>query len=179
MPRTPSDYSKTIIYKLCCKDVAITEIYVGSTTNFRDRKRCHKLSCNLKTHNAYNTRKAQFIRANGGFENWTMIQLDVYPCQNKREAEMRERYWIETLQATLNSMIPFKTEEEIKEQQKEYRELNKEQITEQKKEYRELNKEQIAEQKKEYEELNKQKIKERKRQYYLNKKENKKCSDII
>ena len=164
MPRTPSDYSKTIIYKLCCKDVAITEIYVGSTTNFRDRKRCHKLSCNLKTHNAYNTRKAQFIRANGGFENWAMIQLEAYPCQNKREAEMQERYWFELLKPKLNSIIPFRTKDEDLDYQKKYH-----------RQYGVLNKEKI----KQYYELNKDKISEQKKQYYLNKKENIKCSDIV
>jgi len=168
MPRTPSDYSKTIIYKLCCKDVAITEIYVGHTTNFTRRKQNHKESCNYEKNKDYNIYKSQFIRANGGFENWAMIQLEAYPCQNKREAEMQERYWIELLKPKLNSMIPFRTEEELKELGNiccaKYYELNKEKILERDKQYRELNKEQL---------------KEKRKLRNLNKKENKKCSDIV
>ena len=39
------DYSKSMIYKLCCKDVNIKEIYVGSTTNLIKRKYQHKADC--------------------------------------------------------------------------------------------------------------------------------------
>jgi len=33
MPRTPVDYSKTIIYKIVCKDLSIVDLYVGHTTD--------------------------------------------------------------------------------------------------------------------------------------------------
>ena len=46
MPKVEIDYSKTIIYKLCCKDINITDIYVGHTTNFIKRKNEHKSDCN-------------------------------------------------------------------------------------------------------------------------------------
>ena len=42
MPRLPTDYSKGFIYKLCCLDVNIKDIYVGSSTNFKERKKQHK-----------------------------------------------------------------------------------------------------------------------------------------
>jgi len=169
MPRVASDYSKTIIYKLCCKDPTITEIYIGSTTNFSQRKRSHKNSCKCETDNNYNTRKSQFIRANGGFENWSMVQIEEYPCENKRAAELRERYWVEQLQSKLNSNIPFRSSEELKiynsERHKEYRESNKEQISERNKQYREANKEQISEQRKQNYEANKEQILENQKQY--------------
>jgi len=168
MPRTPADYSKTIIYKLCCKDVAITEIYVGHTTNFRDRKRTHKKSCNKETCKEYNRYKYQFIRANGGFENWAMIQLEAYPCETKRDAEARERYWVETLAAKLNSIIPFRTKDEDLDYQKKYhRQYDKQ--------YGVLNKDKIKEKNRQYSELNKTHKQEYNKQYYLNKK----CSDNV
>ena len=40
------DYSNTIIYKIYCKDECITDIYVGHTTNFIQRKSGHKAACN-------------------------------------------------------------------------------------------------------------------------------------
>ena len=46
MPRLPIDYSNAVIYKLSCKDKSITEIYIGSTTHFTNRKNQHKTSCN-------------------------------------------------------------------------------------------------------------------------------------
>jgi hypothetical protein len=46
MPKIEVDYSRTIIYKICCKDPTIEEIYVGHTTNFTKRKYQHKIACN-------------------------------------------------------------------------------------------------------------------------------------
>ena len=37
------------------------------------------------------------IRKNGGWENWCMIEIEKYPCNDKNEAKARERYWLETL----------------------------------------------------------------------------------
>ena len=41
MPKTPIDYSKACIYKICCKDVEIVDVYVGSTTNLIQRRKSH------------------------------------------------------------------------------------------------------------------------------------------
>jgi len=147
------DYSKSLIYKLCCKDVNINEIYVGSTTNLIKRKYKHKYDCNNINSKSYNHYVYRFVRENGGFQNWSMIIIENYPCENKRELEKRERYWLEQLDATLNSIKPFTTEEEIKEQVKEckkkYYENNKEKQKEYQKNYQ-----------KNYKEINKDKIKE-------------------
>ena len=44
MPKKNIDYSKTIIYKIVCKDINIKDCYVGSTTDFIRRKNRHKLN---------------------------------------------------------------------------------------------------------------------------------------
>ncbi len=38
MPKKIIDFSKTIIYKIVCNDLNITDVYVGRTTNFINRK---------------------------------------------------------------------------------------------------------------------------------------------
>ena len=45
MPRKPIDYSKTIIYKIVCKNPEIKHLYVGHTTDITTRKRLHKQDC--------------------------------------------------------------------------------------------------------------------------------------
>ena len=46
MPNVEIDYSTTIIYKITCKNPAITDVvYVGHTTNFVQRKHAHKQNC--------------------------------------------------------------------------------------------------------------------------------------
>jgi len=158
------DYSNTIIYKIVCNDLNITECYVGHTTNFIQRKYSHKKNCINNNNNQPNFKIYQFIRANGGWNNWSMIEVEKYPCNDFNEASTRERYWYEQLNANLNTQIPLRT-------QKEYCETNKEQILEYQKEYYETNKEQLLEKQKEYYETNKKQIKEYKKEYYETNKE--------
>ena len=160
------DYSKTIIYKLCCNDPTIEEIYIGSTCNFSRRKSCHKHNSNNVN---YKLKVYQFIRDNGGFENWNMFQLETKSVEDKREKESLEREWIEKLKPTLNCCIPTRTgkeyyqenKEKLNEKHKEYRKKNIDKISEKNKEYHEKNKDKLKEQKKKYREENKDKIKEK------------------
>jgi hypothetical protein len=100
------DYSKTIMYRIVCKDLSITDCYVGHTTNFRVRKNDHKYSCNIPTRSNYNLKVYEMIRDNGGWENWNMIEIEKYSCLDKNEACKRERYWYEYYNAKLNIQNP-------------------------------------------------------------------------
>jgi hypothetical protein len=164
MPRTNIDYSNTIIYKLCCKDLNITELYVGHTTDMRRRKSSHKSKCNKENGKYYNLNVYQFIRANGGWNNWGMIEIERYDAIDGYDAKKKERYWIEELKATLNSNIPTRT-------LKEYEESRKENKKEYNKEYFQNNKEKEKERQKKYHENNKEIIKEKRKELYNNNKE--------
>ena len=131
MPRKPIDFQKTIIYKLVCNDLNIKDIYVGHTTDFTNRKRCHKNDCNNeKNPIKYNLKVYKTIRENGGWVNWKMIEIEKFPCNDENEARAKEHEWYEKLFAKMNSQRPMLTEEERKEYHKEYdkkyREENKE-----------------------------------------------------
>ena len=76
MPKVEIDYTQTTIYKICCKDTLITDIYVGHTTNFTKRKNQHKTSCSNENDKKYKQYVYEFIRQNGGWENWTMLQIE-------------------------------------------------------------------------------------------------------
>ncbi len=151
MPRTPVDYSKTLIYKLVHKDdYDNANIYIGSSTDFTRRKTEHKNTCNNENRKGYTDKKYQYIRENGGWECFNMIEVEKFPCNDGNEARAREEYWRSHFNAQLNMIKSYTTDEERKEynkkQQKEYREQNKEQ----KKERYEQNKSKILEQQKEY-----------------------------
>jgi hypothetical protein len=181
MPKTETDYSETSIYKICCKDPSINDVYVGHTTNFTKRKCSHKTCCINTNDKNYHRYVYQFIRNNGGWDNWCMIELEVRNCNNKREAEAIEHWWIKKLKATLNSNNPhtFYTEnpalykqlwyeenkEHVLQKAKENYEENKEKKIEYQKSYAQENKEQIALNQKEYREKNKEKLAEQKKQY--------------
>jgi predicted GIY-YIG superfamily endonuclease len=49
MPRLPIDYANTLIYKIVCNDLNVTECYVGHTTDFTRRKSNHRYRCITET----------------------------------------------------------------------------------------------------------------------------------
>ncbi len=127
-------YENAIVYKLCCDDPEITDIYVGSTCNFKVRKWQHKTSCNNENSKEYNRYVYQYIKENGGWDAWSMILVKKYPhVADNQELLMKERKRITKLNATLNKVVPGallelgKTEYH-KQYFKEYSKLNKNQI---------------------------------------------------
>lgn len=159
MPKTAIDYSKCVIYKICCKDPSVTYEYYGHTTNKINRKREHKYSCNNENSKNYNLKVYQVIRENNGWDNWDFIIIEDYPCQNVDEARLRERYWIELKQPQLNFQIPSRTCEE-------WYNDNRNELLEKNKKYNKRNREKILEYQKKYYEDNKQKILEKQKKYY-------------
>jgi len=97
------DFKNTVIYKLCCKDENIKNIYIGYTTNIKDRMGVHRRVCLYDTHKSHNQRTYTFIRENGGWDNWTYEILEEFPCNNKIEARNKEKEWFDKLKPELNT----------------------------------------------------------------------------
>jgi len=180
MPKVPMDYSKCSIYKIEHIDDE-SLVYVGHTTCFNKRKTAHKSNCKNENYKYYNIKVYQMIRENGGWDMFKMIEVEKYPCADRREAERRENEAMKELKACMNMRNSFLTQDEKQEQAKEYNtnyyELHKEQvkeyqknnkhkIQERMKDYRDNNKLKIQEYKKDYREANKPKIQEREKDYY-------------
>ena len=91
-----------------------------------------KQQISLKKRKNYNLKIYNTIRNNGGFENWSMIEIEKFQdCNDINEASARERYWYELLNAKLNTNYPARND-------KKYHENNKEKIQNYQKEYREI-----------------------------------------
>jgi hypothetical protein len=106
MPRLPMDYTNTIIYSLVCKSIEVRDMYVGHTTNFSKRKSRHKDACINNANPKYVYPVYRKIRETGGWDNWAMVMIEQYPCENRLTAERREREHIEALRPSLNKMMP-------------------------------------------------------------------------
>ena len=173
MPKLPMDYSKCCIYKIEHVDDEKL-VYVGHTTCFDKRKTKHKSNCKNDNDKHYNYKVYQMIRENGGWDMFKMIEVEKYPCNDRREAERRENEVMKELKASMNMRKSFRTKDEITEYHKEYDtnyyEENKPKIQEKVKKYRENNKTKIKEKSKEYRENNKTKIQEREKEHYENNK---------
>jgi hypothetical protein len=155
MPRKAIDYQNTVIYKIVCKDEDCDYIYVGHTTDFVKRKCHHKSSCNNPSSKEYNNKKYVEMRNNGGFDNFKMLEIKKFPCNDKREAETEEDKVMIELDANMNTIRASRNK-------KQWINDNKEQYKQYKKQYYEDNKEQRIQ----YYETNKAKIKEQKTQKY-------------
>jgi hypothetical protein len=107
MTKTDIDYSNTIIYKITCKDENVTDVYVGHTTNFVQRKHTHKQSCINNKSSNYNCKLYEVIRNKGGWNNWKMDIIHFFNCKDQFEARQKEQEYFVLLNATLNSVEPM------------------------------------------------------------------------
>jgi hypothetical protein len=181
------DYTITPIsfYKFVCEDENITSSYVGHTANFTRRKNQHKTCCNNEKGKTYNLKIYQTIRANGGWDNWRMIEIKSQLCESKRHAVRIEQELIDQHKAELNMCKSFRTEtkkeywkqyyvenkKKISEKNIEYNNDNREKVAEYHEQYYQNNKEKILDYSKQYNENNKEKVAEYHEQYYQNNKE--------
>ena len=115
---TDDRYKDGKIYKIISDKTDM--IYIGSTIRtLNKRLRDHKSHNNTKP-----TRSKQIFDID---PNPKIVLLENYPCKNKKELEIRERYYIENNNC-INKSIPTRTH-------KEYYLINKEKIKEEMKEY--------------------------------------------
>jgi hypothetical protein len=107
MPKVDIDYSNTLFYKISCKDTSISDVYIGHTTNFVQRKSGHKQSCNSSKSANHDCKLYKFIRDNGGWDNWRMDIIAYHECNDHYEARKKEQEFFILHKATLNSIEPM------------------------------------------------------------------------
>ena len=108
MTKKTIDYSMSCVYRIAWKDVTY---YVGSTTNFTQRKCQHKTSCKDER----NKKKVyNFIRENGGWtEEWCMVLVKEYPnCKSAIELHKYEREAYDFYKPELNVIKPALRDDE-------------------------------------------------------------------
>src|SRR5690349_4530629 len=109
-------------------------IYIGSTCNFKERKRAHKSHCYNEKSNQYNKKLYQFIRTNEIlFDELVFEVLDEFECENRETARKFEQIYIDQFEINLNEIRAYT---DIKEWRKRYKELNKEIIKDKSKKYK-------------------------------------------
>lgn len=164
MPRTPTDYSKSVIYKIEHIDKPEL-VYVGSTTDFINRKSHHKSSCNNEKDKQYNIKLYKMIRENGGFDEFKCMIICEFPCNTKTELLIEEEKYRKELQATLNSVKAYSTLDETRlnnnKIHRNYKKKHKDETKEYNQEYYNNNQDKYQEFNKKHYELNKEFLKEK------------------
>ena len=100
-----------VIYKI----VTGNEVYVGSTTDFKNRKRQHRCCIYNENSKHYNNKLYKTIRANDG--EWELTIYDDNLSISKKELRIREEELRVLLGATLNEMRAY-TSKETKDKEK-------------------------------------------------------------
>jgi hypothetical protein len=135
--------------------------YYGSTTGeLETRLSRHKYCYNCYIKNKYHYVTIFDILKNNDYKIFLIENVN---CNNKKELQLREKYFIENNEC-INNYIPCRTKIE-------YNETNKEKIKEYQDEYRINNKEKIKEYQDEYRINNKDKIIELNKNLYIKNKD--------
>jgi len=143
------------VYKLTPHNCS--EFYIGSTINMTERKKRHKKDVKKSQAKLYKK-----IRENGGdFEMEVLYECE---CETEQELHMEERRCYDKLKPTLNTLRPYVSDDEFKQEQREA-----------KKSYYQANKEKISQ----YRLENKDAIKKQKAVWYENTKDERREDDLI
>ena len=176
MPRKPINYANSCIYKIEKEGIVY---YVGSTTNFANRKNGHKTTCNNENYKQYHYKIYEFIRNNGGWESFNMILIENYKCNDSNELTSREQHFINEFKThIMNTRYASRTpkqfyidnKNEIAITHANYYENNKTEIAIRNAKYRQDNKVEIAITRAKSYENNKVEIAITKAKYYENNK---------
>ena len=115
-----------MIYKISCKDELIKDYYIGSTFDFDVRYKQHKTDYKNVNSHCYNYKIYQFIRNNGGFDNFKFDILLSFECENTKQKVIKEQEYLDEFKPSLNDRKAFRTEEERIEYNEKHYENNKE-----------------------------------------------------
>jgi hypothetical protein len=110
-----ANYNESRIYKIYCTLSTINEFYIGSSARYEERCILHKSDCNNINSIRYSLKLYQYIRNNGGWNNFTVEVLEKYPCKNRTELNIREEWWKKQEQPTLNERKAHRTINDKKE----------------------------------------------------------------
>jgi len=139
MPKLPIDYSKCCIYKI--EHLEDENYYILETLlNLKRENIRTNVVVIIHQIRLINNKLYQMIRENGGWNNFRMIEVEKYPCADKREAEKIECEVMIELKASMNTKISYLTDEDRINNQKEYTMKHTEEKKEKDKKFYEINK---------------------------------------
>ena len=100
------NYQNGMIYKIAHRYSPY--VYIGSTCNFSRRKSQHKDCCNNEKSKQYNQKVYQTIRELGGWDNFVMVLVAKFPCNDKMELHAKEFEYQQLFDANLNTQNAIK-----------------------------------------------------------------------
>jgi hypothetical protein len=103
------------IYRISHKlDYDNDNVYIGSTTDLHKRKLKHKTSCISEKNKKFHYKLYQYVRENGGFDNFRFTILRVCNDVDKMERFKLEQSFIDVYEPTLNIRSASQTQKEYR-----------------------------------------------------------------
>jgi group I intron endonuclease len=115
-----SNYDNAKIYKLI--NLMTDDIYIGSTIKPLHIRLSQHISCAKRNSQS----KLYQSMRNIGINQFKMIHIEDYKCENKKQLERREGYYQKKLQPTLNDNYEGMTKEEKLERKRNIYHMRKE-----------------------------------------------------
>lgn len=155
-----------IVYKIECNITGDT--YYGSTSKSLSTRMIKHIGCC----NGWKQGKAIYMTSFKIIDrgNYSYCILETIECEDRKQLEQRERYYIENNEC-VNRCVPGRTEKEHKEYHDMYYKHNKEKLLKNVKEYQQANQDKIKIYQEAYREANREKSKEYFKQRYLKRKQ--------
>lgn len=91
---------KGCVYKLY--NTNCEKFYIGSTIDLNKRIEYHKRDATEENRPLYKSYKYQYIRENGGFENWIFEILEEREFEDRRELTLLEQFYMYIHKPSLN-----------------------------------------------------------------------------
>ena len=154
------DYQLSKIYKII-NDVNNDEYYGSSTYPYlTDRMRCHRNCCK----DISGRRDSILYKSMReiGIEHFNIILVEKFPCNTKKDLNIREQYYLDLFKQALNEFNAISKDDDYYKQRKREKYLeNRDEVLKINKEYYEKNKVELLKKQKEYHEKNRDKILEK------------------
>jgi hypothetical protein len=165
-----TDLSNCYLYHIKSKDGVVH--YVGSTSNLNSRKSSHRYRCNTEKCPQYHFHIYQYIRNNGGFDQFDIIPIrKIENVSNKTDLLIAEQTEMNKFSGLKNMVGSYLSEEERIENSKKYYESNREQLNQQIRQWQKNNFEKVKKSQRKYRETHREKLNEKQRQKRLQKKQ--------
>jgi len=94
--------TKFYIYKIFFTEDPNNILYIGSTNNMSRRKSQHKKNTTNKRSKHYNQSIYQYMRLCGGFDKFTIEQIEELEYTNKPDRFKKEQEYIDLYKSKLN-----------------------------------------------------------------------------
>lgn len=114
--------NNSVVYQI--RDQQENCLYIGSTKNFHNRMIRHRYSADNLQFNIGCKKIYLKIRELGGFENVSCEVVQSFENLNKKQLLEKEKEYINLLKPSCNMRKPFRTEEEIKQDNKKWKRRN-------------------------------------------------------